>query len=115
MNLIEAFLNATAFAYVAAAILALLNRPALVNIHRIKQGLIFVVAGGAIYLSTKFQVYLPLAILYSLATVTSFIGIQKWRTYWKEDPCEGSDIAQIGMALWDLALATSFFYLSNTL
>ncbi|GAG83967.1 unnamed protein product [marine sediment metagenome] len=61
-------------------------------------------------------IYFILGIFYSFATVSSFIGWpQKWMAYWKTDPHEGSDTAQIAMALWDLALATAFFYLSNNL
>lgn len=117
MNLIEAFLNATAFAYLAAALYSFLGKPALDKIQYSRQGIIYVIIFGAIYLSMKVNIsliYFILGILYSLATVSSFIGWpQKWMAYWKKKPREGSDTAQIGMALWDLTLATTFFYLSN--
>ena len=117
MNLIEAFLNATAFAYLAAALYSFLGRPALDNIEFAIQGIIYSILFGAIHISMKIEIsifYFLLAIFYSFATVSSFIGWpQKWMAYWKKDPHEGSDTAQIGMAAWDLALSISFFYLSN--
>lgn len=117
MNLIEAFLNATAFAYLAASLYAFLGRPALDGIQANRQGIIYLLPSTIIYLSTKIEisiVYFILGIIYSFATIGSFIGFpQKWMAYWKKDPNEGSDIGQIGMSFWDLALAITFFYLSS--
>lgn len=116
MKLIEAFLNATAFAYLASSLYAFLNRPALDGMQYNRQGVIYGILFGAIYLSMKVEIsiiYFILGIFYSFATVSSFIGWpQKWMAYWKTEPHEGSDTAQIGMAAWDLALSVSFFYLS---
>lgn len=117
MKLIYAFLNATAFAYLAAALYAFLNKPALDKIQYSRQGIIYVILFGSIYLSMKVElsiIYFILGIFYSLATVSSFIGWpQKWMAYWKKEPREGSDAAQIFMSAWDLSLATLFFYLSS--
>ena len=116
--IIESFLNATAFAYLAAATYSYLGKPAQEGIQNIRQVLIYCLLCAIILASMKIElriIYFALGILYSFATVSSFIGWpQKWMAYWKKDPQEGSDISQIGMALWDLALSTAFFYLSST-
>ena len=116
MNLIEAFLNATAFAYLAAALYSFLGRPALDGINANRQGVIYCLPFAIILLSIKIEIdiiYFLLGILYSFATLGSFIGWpQKWMAYWKTEPHEGSDTSQIGMALWDLVLSVSFFYLA---
>jgi len=117
MKLIYAFLNATAFAYLTAALYAFLGKPALDHINDSQQGVIYCLLFGAIHLSMNIKIsliYFILGIFYSIATVSSFIGWpQKWMAHWKKEPKEGSDPSQIGMALWDLALSISFFYLAS--
>jgi hypothetical protein len=117
MILIYSFLTATAFCYLAAAIYSYLGKPALKGIQKIRQGLLYCLICAIILLSMEINLsiaYFTLGILYSFATVSSFIGWpQIWLAHWKKDPNEGSDTAQIGMAFWDLALSVAFFYLSS--
>ena len=111
MNLIDAFLTATAFVYLVAALYALLDRPSLVGMPPAKQGLVFVALFCLIVLSDRIPLLnFPLGILYCVATGSSFIGWpQVWFSYWKEDEREGSGAQQVGMATWDLLLAVAFF------
>ena len=114
MNLIDAFLTATAFTYLVAALYSLFGKPALANMQTSRQGLVYVALFCLIVLSLKFPVFnYPMGILYCLATVSSFIGWpQKWMSYWKvspRDPKDGSGAQQVGMAAWDLLLAVAFF------
>ena len=111
MNLIDAFLTATAFSYLAAALYAFLESPSLADMNPARQGLVFV--GLFCLIISSFNISLlniPLGVIYCLATVSSFIGWpQKWMSHWKDDPEEGSGAQQVGMAAWDLLLAIAFF------
>ena len=111
MNLIDAFLTATAFVYLVAALYSYFGRPALDNILAVQQGFVYVGLFCLIVLSLKYSVLnFPLGVLYCLSTGSSFIGWpQKWMSYWKADPHEGSGAQQVGMAAWDLLLAVAFF------
>ena len=117
MNLIYAFLNATAFAYLALSLFSIIGRPAINGIQKNQQAIIYAILFCIIYLSAKISIspiYYVLGIIYSFATISSFIGYPAiWMAYWKKIPSEGSDAGQIGMALWDLTLSISFFYLAS--
>lgn len=116
MILVQAFLLATAWCYLAAAFYTMLGKPAMVDIDkRIQISFYFFAFFALLFIS-----YLPsikilnhiLGIIYGFGAVGSFIGWpQKWMAYWTLNPKLGSDAGQIGMAFWDLALSTSFFYL----
>ncbi len=112
MNLVCAFIEATAWAYLACAVYMLLGKPALVGIDTRLQGA-FYLGLFAIFLYISYNpgiwiLNLILGVFYSFATVASFTGIQKWMAYWKDDPSKGSGALQIGMSFWDLALAVYF-------
>jgi len=116
MDLVESFLLATSFAYLAASIFSLKGKPALVGLNKNVQAVFYLVLGGIIYYVTLFQVNtllkIALGIFYSFSTVSSFIGYpQIWRAYWKSAPDTSSGSQAVGMALWNLVLAVVFFYL----
>ncbi len=118
MTPLEAFLLATAAAYVAAALYSLLGHPAQQDIPPRIQAAIYLILGSLLIMVV--QKALPslltsaLGLLYGFLSVASFIGWpQKWYTYWKPNPEEGDAVAQISMGFWDLALATVLIYLSS--
>ena len=116
MNLVTAFLLATSLAYLAASILSLKGRPALVGLNKSVQAVFYLVLGGMVFYVALFPVNtimnIGLGIFYSFSTVSSFIGYpQIWRAYWKSAPDTSSGSQAVGMAFWDLALAVAFFYL----
>ncbi len=114
MNLVSAFIVATAFAYLAAVIYVALGKPAMVDVPTRLQGAFFLILFAVLlYVYNNPSIWILnglLGVFYSFATVASFTGIQKWMAYWKDDPKKGSGALQIGMAYWDLALAVSFFF-----
>lgn len=116
MNLVLAFIFATAWAYLACLIYTLLGKPPLVNIDTRLQVTFYLCAFG-VFLYVSYYPYimilnLLLGVLYGFTTIGSFIGWpQRWAAYWKENPEKGSDAGQIGMALWDLALSVAFLSL----
>ena len=116
MNLVLAFISATAWAYLACAIYTMMGRPPLIGIDRWSQTAFYLCAFGVfLYVSYNPGIYilnLLLGVLYGFFAVGSFIGFpQKWAAYWRNDPAKGSDAAQIGMAFWDLAVAVAFLSL----
>jgi len=116
MNLICAFIFATAWAYLACAVYTALGKPPLVGIDTRLQGIFYLIL-FTILLYVSYNpgirlLNLILGVFYSFATVASFTGIQKWMAYWKDDPKKGSGALQIGMTYWDLALAVDFLYLN---
>ena len=116
MNLVTAFLLATSFAYLGCAVFSILKKPALVGVQRLLQTLFylfaFIVFQFVSYNSNIITLNYLLGILYAFASIGSFIGYpQIWKAYWKSAPDIGSDAGQIGMALWDLALSITLFYL----
>ena len=116
MNLVFAFILATAFAYLAAAVYAVLGKPALVDVDtRLQVGFYFGIFGILLYVSYNPGVWILngfLGVFYGFATVASFTGLQRWMAYWKPNPADGSGTAQIVMAIWDLTLAVAFLYLN---
>ena len=112
MNLVLAFIFATAWAYLACAVYTVLGKPPLVGIDTRLQGVFYLLAFSVLfYVSQNPGIWIlnkALGIFYAFATVASFTGIQKWATYWKDDPSKGSGALQIGMSFWDLALAVYF-------
>ena len=116
MILIRAFIFATAWAYLACAFYTMLGRSPLVDVAIRIQMVFYLCAFGVfiyvVYNSGIWILNLLLGVLYGFAAMGSFIGFpQRWATYWKTDSDAGSGAAQIGMALWDLALAVAFLSL----
>jgi len=114
MQLINAFLLATAFAYLACFVYTVMGKPALVGVSNSVQ-MVFYLIAFAVFLfvsrnSGITALNLFLGVAYSFACVGSFIGFpQKWKAYWTSAPNMGSAAGQIGMAAWDLAIAICFF------
>ena len=116
MNLVCAFIAATAWAYLACAFYTALGKPPLVGVDVRLQTAFYICAFGVfLYVSYNPGVWilnLLLGAVYGFGALGSFIGYpQRWAAYWKEDPEEGSAAGQIGMAFWDLALAGAFLSL----
>ncbi len=114
MNVIDAFLMATAWAYLGCLSFTILGRPPMANIKKEFQGLFYTFAWIILLFSSidifPQYIYAVLGVVYSFASVGSFIGWpQAWMSYWTNDPERGSAPGQIGMACWDLALAVCFF------
>ena len=116
MDLINAFLFATAAAYVAAALFSLLGKPPQQGVPPQIQFFIYIGLGSLLVLSAGGTLP-PLFIgalgwLYGFLSVASCIGWpQKWYAYWKNTPEDGSAVGQIAMGFWDLAIATALLYL----
>ncbi len=116
MSLVEAFLFATAAAYMAAALFSLLGNPPQQDIPPSIQAPIYFVLGSALTMAVL-NTLPPLAVgilggLYGFLSVSSFIGWpQKWYAYWKDRPADGSAAGQIAMGFWDLAISVCFFHL----
>lgn len=116
MPLINAFLLATAFAYLACFVYTVMGKPALVGVSNSIQAAFYGVAFGVFIFASISP--LPnwlnflLGIVYSFGAIGSFIGWpQKWKAYWTSAPNMGSAAGQIGMSAWDLLLAVCFFTL----
>ncbi len=116
MILVRAFIFATAWAYLACAFYTMLGRPPMVDVAIQLQNAFYLCA-FAVFLYVYYNpsvwiLNLLLGVLYGFAAMGSFIGYpQRWAAYWKDDPEKGSAAGQIGMALWDLALAVAFLSL----
>jgi len=112
LNLVCAFIEATAWAYLACAVYTFLGKPVLVSRDTRLQGAVYLgLFAVLLYVSQNLGIRILntiLGIFYVFSTVASFIGLQRWAAYWKDDPEEGSAAGQIGMAYWDLALAVAF-------
>jgi len=114
MQLINAFLLATAFAYAACFVYTIMGKPALVGVSNNVQVAFYGFAFGVFIVSSMIPLVnwlnFLLGVLYSFACVGSFIGWpQRWKVYWTSAPNMGSAAGQIGMAFWDLAIAICFF------
>ncbi len=110
MTPLEAFLLATAAAYLAAALFSLLGKPPQQDVPPQIQFFIYIGLGSLLVLSVGGTLpplfVTALGVLYGFLSVASFLGLQKWYAYWKPDPGFGSAAGQIAMGVWDLALAT---------
>jgi len=116
LNLVLAFIFATAWAYLACAVYTAIGRSPLVDIDTWLQAFFYLCCFGIfIYVAYNPGIWLLnllLGILYCFLAMGSFIGYpQRWSSYWKPNSAESSSAAQIGMALWDLALAVAFISL----
>ena len=116
MNCINAFLAATAYAYLACAVYTILGRPAMRDMSKISQLVFYLAACGVFLVVSSIPcpslVYYALGVLYGFAALGSFIGYpQRWMAYWLPDPETGSAAGQIFMSIWDLAIAVSCFIL----
>ena len=117
MSLVEAFLLATSAAYLACFIYTAMGWPPLIGMGKRVQMVFYWIAFLIfVFVSWNTRVFalnFILGVFYGFAAMGSFIGWpQRWAAYWKDNPEEGSDAGQIGMALWDLALSVCFFYLA---
>lgn len=116
MKLINAFILATAWSYLACAIFTLLGKPPMVNVSTRLQ-LIFYLGAFSVFsyvsvVPANRFLNLFLGGLYGFAAMGSFIGWpQKWSAYWTLNPEEGSAPQQVMMATWDLAVAVAFLSL----
>lgn len=114
MEFIDAFLMATGWAYLGCLIFTIFGKPPMANFKKRLQGL-FYIFGCTIFIAASRDifpqyVYFLLGVVYSFATIGSFIGWpQVWMAYWTIDPEKGSAAGQIGMAFWDLAIAVFCF------
>ena len=117
MTPLEAFLLATAAAYMAAALFSLLGKPPQQDIPYYFQAVIYFILGSALIMtaldSLPYLAVGALGGLYGFLSVASFLGLQKWYAYWKPDPGFGSAAGQIAMGVWDMALATALIYHSS--
>lgn len=116
MNLVCAFIEATAWAYLACAVYTLLGKPALVGIDtRLQSAFYLFLFAVLLYVSHNPGIWIlnkVLGIFYAFGAVGSFIGYpQVWAAYWRESPEEGSNAGQIFMSAWDLVLAVAFLSL----
>ena len=113
MNVVDAFLMATAWAYLGCLMLTIFGKPPMANFKKEYQGVFYIFA-WIILIIASFDVfpefvYTFLGYVYSFASVGSFIGWPVWMAYWTNDPEGGSAAGQIGMAFWDLAIAVFCF------
>lgn len=116
MNTLNAFLVATAVCYFVAFIMTWSGKPPLASLGKTEQSLmyvvLFVVILGVAWDSSIVLLNFLLGLFYCFATVASFIGWpQVWMAYWTNNPRGSSATGQVLMALWDLALAVTFFSL----
>ena len=116
---IDAFLMATAFAYLACLVYTWMGKPPLIGVSDRVQ-MVFYLLAFIVFIFVSTSPSIPwlnncLGILYSFGAVGSFIGFpQRWAAYWKDNPEEGSPeegsaAGQMGMAAWDLMIATFCF------
>lgn len=116
MQLINAFLLATAVAYLACFVYTAMGKPPLIGVSDGVQAAFYVLA-FVVFIFVFFDpsiiaLNLFLGVFYSFGAVGSFIGFpQRWKAYWTSAPNMGSAAGQIGMSAWDLALAICFFTL----
>ncbi len=100
----------------AAAFFSLLGKPPQQDLHPYIQACIYIILGSLLTM-TAISTLPSLLIgalggLYGLLSVATFIGWpQKWYSYWKNTPEDGSAAGQIAMGFWDLAIATALLYL----
>jgi len=117
MDLLRAFLAATAFAYLACLAYTLMGKPALANFPKNIQGLFYALAFVVFLVAALFpipsEVYWILGAMYGFAALGSFIGYpQIWMAYWTTNPKGSSAASAVGMAFWDLAIAVVFLMMS---
>ena len=117
MDILRAFLVATAFAYLACLVYTLMGKPALANFPKNVQGLFYALAFVVFLVTALYsiprEIYWILGAVYGFAALGSFIGYpQVWMAYWTTNPKGGSAAGQIGMSLWDLAIAVVFLMMS---
>lgn len=116
MQLHNAFLLATAFAYLACIVYTIQGKPPLVGVSEEVQMAFYLIAFGVLTFATMYTfpswLNLVLGVVYSFGCAGSFIGWpQRWKAYWTFTPDLGSAAQQVMMAMWDLALAVCFFTL----
>jgi hypothetical protein len=116
MDVLNAFLVATAFCYFAAFIMTCIGKPPLARIGKKEQSLMYIVLSVLILVVSlgysPVWINFMLGLFYSFACVASFIGWpQIWNAYWTNNPSGSSATGQVLMAFWDLALAMIFFSL----
>jgi hypothetical protein len=116
MDVLNAFLVATAGCYLVAIVFVLFDKPPLVRVGKKPQILMYFLSFGLILLvamgHTMSLLNFLLGLYYCFATVGSYIGWpQVWGAYWTDNPRGGSATGQIIMAMWNLVLSVIFFML----
>ena len=116
MDCINAFLLATAYAYLACAVYTVLNKPPLRDMSKVDQLVFYLVACGVFMIVSSLPcpalIYYALGVLYGFAALGSFIGYpQRWMAYWLPTPETGSAAGQVMMSAWDLMIAVALFML----
>lgn len=101
MNLVDSFILATAFSYLAAFLLPIrFEKKMPLSIQKIMYGILFIALFMAVtYFNMNVYLWGILGFLYSSIAVYCFGGGQDW----------GSTSHNIAMGTWDLALAVCFF------
>jgi len=116
MNLVCAFIAATALAYLACAVYTALGKPPMVEVD-VRVQMVFYLFAFAVFLYVSYNPRVRilnciLGVFYGFGAVGSFIGYpQRWSAYWKDDPEGGNAAGQTFMSAWDLALAVIFLSL----
>jgi len=109
MNLNIAILVLSGIAYF---VLAMLSQPAIKNLEKKPERIIFLILGTALVTSpiwspvASWLVWLLIGAIYSMAATLSYIGKVQWNVLWQDNV---SNAAQMCMWLWDIAIALSAF------
>ena len=91
---------------------ALTPNPTTYNLSKLAERAIFSFLGGVIFLSLYLEnwaVYWLLGVVYTGASVCSYLGYVLWRTRWSDEPI---DEIQVSMWIWDMGISACFFLLS---
>lgn len=115
MNFVNAFLLFTANSYVVGAVIPWITRKSVTkNVRPLWFESVFMVICGLMLYTAPIVDHVLLWIIYgvlsSIATVLSFLGYVQWNMLrYPTSHSHSSDAAQIGMALWDGAIAIVCF------
>lgn len=106
MQVVEAFLIFTAVCYYAASLLGAFFKPTTKNVRPVALEVFLMFLMGSIILLNLFLglswLWLGMGALWSLASVLSFLGYMQWNIVYE---AKQSDIHQVAMCLWDMAVA----------
>ena len=97
---------------IAYFIMAALPNPAIKNVNKTYERIIFLILGTALTTSpiwspvASWLVWLLIGAIYSMAATLSYIGKVQWNVLWQDNT---SNAAQMCMWLWDIAIALSAF------
>ena len=111
MTPLHVFLIISGLAYFFFAVTP---EPTTFGLSKWVERVLFSLAGAVILLSlwlgNRF-LFAGLGIVYTGASVFSYLGYMLWRTRWSEDPI---DEVQMVMFIWDWGISACFFWLSLT-